>query len=116
MYSTNYSVAAHWLNNALIMCNDIAEIDPSVYDNMRFSIFEEDEDGYENQLDIYQWFLTDCSKFDVEFLEKHFDLKFTYSDLLDLYVLCVTHYGTGWDYVYWETDIPQAERALGEKK
>lgn len=116
MYSTNYSVAVHWLDNSLIMCNEIPEIDPSVWDNMRFSLYEEDEDGYEESLEIYQWYLTDCSDFDVKFLEEHFGLKFTYSDLLGLYVLCVTHYGTSWDYVYWEADFPQAERALGEKK
>lgn len=116
MYSTNYSVAVHWLNNSLIMCNEIPEVDPSVLDNMRFSLYEEDEDGYEEELEIYQWYLTDCSDFDVKFLEEHFGLKFTYSDLLGLYVLCVTHYGTSWDYVYWEVDFPQAERALGEKK
>lgn len=116
MYSTNYSVAVHWLNNSLIMCNEIPEVDPSVLDNMRFYLYEEDEDGYEEELEIYQWYLTDCSDFDVKFLEEHFGLKFTYSDLLGLYVLCVTHHGTSWDYVYWEVDFPQAERALGEKK
>lgn len=116
MYSTNFYIAAHWLHNSLILCNEIPEVDPSVFDNMRFELWTEDEDGYESETEIYQWFLTDCSDFDVEYLEQHFGLKFTYSDLLGLYVLCVTHWGTGWDYVYWETDIPQAKRGLGEKK
>lgn len=31
-YKTNYSVAVNWCNNALILCNNITEIDPSVYD------------------------------------------------------------------------------------
>ena len=43
-YKTNYSVAVNWCNNALILCNNITEIDPSVYDNMRFELFDE-EDG-----------------------------------------------------------------------
>lgn len=116
LYQTNFYVASHWLHNALILANEIGSIDPSVYDNMRFSFYEEDEYGDETEVEIYQWFLTDCSDFDVRFLEEHFGLKFTYSDLLGLYILCVTHYGTSWDYVYWETDIPQAARELGDKK
>ena len=38
-YKTNYSVAVNWCNNALILCNNITEIDPSIYDNMRFELF-----------------------------------------------------------------------------
>lgn len=40
-YKTNYSVAVNWCNNAFILCNNITEIDPSVYDNMRFELFDE---------------------------------------------------------------------------
>lgn len=40
-YKTNYSVAVNWCNNALILCNNITEIDPSIYDNMRFELFDE---------------------------------------------------------------------------
>lgn len=82
-YKTNYSVAVNWCNNALILCNNITEIDPSIYDNMRFELFDE-EDG--TQKDIYQWFITDCTDDDVEYLEKTFGLLFTYSDLLDKYI------------------------------
>lgn len=112
-YKTNYSVAVNWCNNALIICNNIAEIDPSVFDNMRFELFNE-EDGTEKE--IYQWFITDCSDEDVEYLEKTFGLLFTYSDLLDKYILCVDHFGTSWDYVGWTTTNEQAKRELGEKK
>lgn len=69
-YKTNYSVAVNWCNNALILCNNITEIDPSVYDNLRFELFDE-EDG--TQRDIYQWFITDCTDDDVEYLKKHLD-------------------------------------------
>lgn len=112
-YKTNYSVAVNWCNNALILCNNIAEIDPSVFDNNRFELFNE-EDGTEK--DIYQWFITDCSDEDVEYLEKTFGLLFTYSDLLDKYILCVNHFGTRWDYVEWTTTNELAKRELGEKK
>lgn len=90
---TTYLEAVNWLHNSRILCNDIAEKDPSVYDNMRFSL------DYEKGEEIFQWWLTDCSKDDVEYLERRFGLLFTYSDLLGLYVLCVDHFGTSWDYV-----------------
>lgn len=116
LFRTNYATAVDWLDTQLILCNNIGEVDPSVYDNLRFNLFEEDEDGYENETEIFQWFLTDASESDVEWLEEHFGLLFTYSDLLDLYVLCVDHWGTGWDYVMIDTDIPQAARKEGERK
>lgn len=162
LYHTNFSVAVNWCNNALVMCNNLPEIDSSVWDNMMpvHSVGEDDEEHYEcpecgeeiqihacidsdgdetgeyecevcghiwdpddvepemsNVPDeIFQWFITDCSKFDVNYLREHFGLLFTYSNLLDCYILCITHYGTAWDYVDWETDNPNAERKLGEKK
>ena len=71
----------------------------SVYDNMRFQDYDEETDSY---TEIYQWFISDCSEDDVEYLERNFGLLFTYSDLLDKYILCVDHFGTSWDYVHCE--------------
>ena len=70
----------------------------------------------EDRVEIYQWYITDCSKWDVEYLIKTFGLLFTYSDLLDCYILCATHFGTGWDYVDWYTTNSNAKRECGEKK
>ena len=112
-YQTNYRVAVDWLDLNLIRCNEIPEIDPSVFDNIRFDSYDEENDEYR---EIYQWYLTSASDDDVSWLEQHFGLEFTYSELLGLYVLCVTHFGTSWDYVYWECDFPEAERELGEGK
>lgn len=109
MYATNYLTAVDWIQMNRILCNNIAEVDPSVYDEMRFDYYDEEEDVY---MDIYQWYLTSLSLYDVEFLEKHFGLHFTYSEMLDLFILCVPHWGTRWSGVYWETDLPQAERAV----
>ena len=95
-FTTSYAVAVKWLHNDYVLCNNITEVDPSVYDNMRFSDYNEEDDTY---TEIYQWFLTDASESDVQYLEKHFELKFTYSDKLDCFVLCVDHLGTSWDYV-----------------
>ena len=112
MYATNYAVAVNWLNNDFVLCNNIPEVDPSIWDNLRFDL-EYDEDSYR---EIYQYFLTSASERDVQWLEEHFGLLFTYSELLDLYVLCVDHYGTNWSYVYWECDFKNGARELGETK
>lgn len=111
-YGTNYRVATQWLNNSFILCNNIADIDMSIYDNMQFNAY--DEEG--NYFDIFQWYLTDCSEEDMEYLRDTFGLKFTYSELLDVFVLCVDHYGTSWDYVYCDTTNELAARGLGESK
>lgn len=97
MKQTTYSIAINWLRPSLVLCNKIAEIDQSVFDNARFSFYDEDE---EMETEIFQWYLTNLSLDDVKWIEKNFpDINFTYSDLLDCFVLCVDHYGTGWDYV-----------------
>lgn len=100
-YPCNYLKAIHWYNNHYILCNNIVEIDSSVLENM-----ECDEEYPE----IYQYYLSDCSKSEVEWLKEGFpSLIFSYSELLDLYVLCVDHFGTSWDYVPIETTIKEAK-------
>ena len=131
-FTTNYGVAVNWLGNSYVLCNNLVEKDLSLYENARFSLFYyEDEDGnvyededeinedvhyFESSHDIYQWFITDCTTEQVEYLEEHFGLLFTYSDLLDCYILCVDHYGTNWYYVSCGTDLESAQRKQGERK
>lgn len=110
-YLTTYSVAVNWLDGNLILLNDIVEIDDMIFENLRFDLF--DEKG--NETDIFQWFITDFSSEDVEFLEEHFGLLFAYSDKLDLYVLCVPHLGTSWTYVPCGTDIENAACEMGTR-
>lgn len=108
MYPTNFYVAVHFLGNSLILLNNIVKIDDTLFENLCSELDDEQE--------IFQYFVTDFSEDDVEFAEEHFGLKFAYSELLDKYILLVTHFGTSWDYVYWETDLPTAEAELGELK
>lgn len=149
LYHTNYAVAVSWCNNALVLCNNIPEIDDSIWDNFEPIVDLDNEPEYneegeeikskcpecggdmeqygpnmvcsecgecEEPVEIFQWYITDCSKWDVEYLTKTFGLLFTYSDKLDCYILCVTHFGTGWGYVDWYTTNPNAERECGQKK
>ena len=105
---TDYKTAVNWLHSALVLCNNIVEVDPSVIDNARFAWYDEEE---ERETEVYQWFITDCSEDDVEFLESRFPgLLFTYSDMLDVYVLCVDHFGTPWSGVRIETTLENAAK------
>ena len=95
-FYTTYAEAVNWLHNSYVLCNSIVEVDESVYYNAEFDM--EDEDG--NYTEIFQWYISDCTQSDVEYLKKHFGLLFTYSDKLDCYILCVDHFGTSWNYVH----------------
>lgn len=90
-YYTDYHTAVHWCGNDYVLCNNIPVIDPSVYGNARFD--------WSKDTEIFQWYLTDAGIGTIEYLEKTFGLLFTYSDALDLWALCVDHWGTSWDYV-----------------
>lgn len=120
LYKTNYSVAINWCNNDYVMCNNLPQIDSTVWNNMvgmEYLMEEGEYDDPEDMPEIYQWFITNASNYDVNYLTETFPgLVFTYSELLDLYVLCVTHYGTAWDYVGWMTTNVNAKAELGQKK
>ena len=91
---TTYRIATKWLSNNYILANNIAE-EEGFFDECRFDLYDEDN----NFIEIYQYYITDASLDDVEYLEKNFGLKFSYSNKLECFVLCVDHWGTGWDYV-----------------
>ena len=110
---TNYAAAVNWLHKGLVLCNKMPEIDPSVFDNMHKSMYDEETDEYR---EIYQWYITNFNEWDVEWMEETFpDLIFTYSDLLDVFVLCVDHWGTPWRGVMTTCTKPQCERACNEE-
>lgn len=44
----------------------------------------------------YQWYIIDTNESEVEFLNKEFGLGIFESDILDLYILPVYHFGTSW--------------------
>lgn len=89
----SYKTIVNQFIGDIVLCNNIADVDPSVWDNM-----ENVEDDGESYLDIFQYFLCDVGQYDKEFCRKC-GLIFSYSDLLELDVLCVDHLGTSWDYV-----------------
>ena len=66
------------------------------------NIYDEETEEYK---DIYQYYLIDIKSYTLELLQKANckDLIIAWSEKLEEYILCVDHFGTGWDYVL--TDI-----------
>ena len=103
----------------IVLCNNIVDIDESVWGNLEGGYWYEDEDGNErtkedyyndesgtieqHYSDIYQWYLCNLSEFEKEQLQKA-GVILSYSDMLDLDIICVDHWGTSWDYVL--TNVP----------
>ena len=92
---TNYRDAVTYCGNSLILCNNICEVDESfgADDCLGPWIDPDDADYYP---EIYQYYLTNCSYDDARYLADRFGLLFQYSNALDLWVLCVPHFGTMW--------------------
>lgn len=111
----NYAQLFH-NNDSLLLCNSIVNVDNSIWDNIEngdlYDYYDKDgneitreeyeelgwENGAEEQMrDVYQYYLINESL--AHMLINHTDNLIFYSDELDLYVLGVTHFGTGWSCV-----------------
>lgn len=95
-------------NSNMILCNNIPQVDKYLIDSIENgeSITYYDKDGNEcdeedavdySNSEIFQWYLIDEGTADR--LKRSTSELIFYSDKLDVYVLGVTHFGTGWDYV-----------------
>lgn len=58
---------------------------------------EKDAETHEQEVDIYQYFI--ITERDAERLQKYTNELVLYNEQLDLYLLCVCHFGTGWSGV-----------------
>lgn len=101
---TNYRDAVHCCGNSFILCNEISKVDPLFGSDDYLGPWydETDEDYYP---EIYQYYLSSCSYDDASYLADRFGLLFQYSPALDLWVLCVDHFGTMWSSVHVEDNI-----------
>lgn len=87
----------------LVLCNNIAEIDESVLDNINIDLYDEENDEY---VEIYQYYLCNLSTWEIEELTAY-GIILSYSDKLECEVLCVEHCGTSWDYVPTEVELTE---------
>lgn len=94
----SYRTLVEYYIGDIVLCNNIVNIDESIYDNMTNG-YDEDTEEYK---DIYQYYLCDITEWDRKELEE-MGIILSYSNMLECDVLCVDHYGTSWDYVL--TDV-----------
>lgn len=91
----------------LVLCLKINEVDELVWDNMQNVDFDSDD-----EICIYQYYLCNLTEFEREML-LDFGIILSYSNMLDLDILCVDHLGTSWDYVLtdieWSTDYEECK-------
>ena len=88
-----FTDGAYILNNNIINAADDYEIYCGVD-------YDEETDTYSN---IYQWYIIPENAAD--YFAEYTDEIVYYSELLDIYLLAVTHYGTSWDYVLTSYEI-----------
>ena len=101
----SYSTLCDLCFESMILCNDIVNIeDYSIYDNMEYERNENDEGEYP---DIYQWFIVEPDDYWFEQYKDNFIM--TYSDKLNVWILCVDHWGTSWDYAATNVKIIEEE-------
>jgi hypothetical protein len=103
MKTISYSDAVKRFNNSLILCNNITEVDPTIWEDTYFNPYDEDD----NPVEVYQYFITDCTLQEVTTLYEWYGLKFAYSTALDCFILCVDHWGTSWNSVMIEDNSPK---------
>lgn len=123
----SYSSVINRYFSDLVLCNNIEELDPSIWDNIEVGdiTYYMDNDGnyktqeeYENDEtgtidiyydEVYQYFLCNLSKWDLDYIRdfKSDSIIVSYSDMLDCNVLMVTHWGTSWKYVLTDIDLTE---------
>ena len=114
----SFKTLANKLFSDMILCNDITKLFYSEiggkYTEPEIEIGADYDEETDEQIDVYQYFIVDFSSWTYSLMEKYaeqFGKEFIlyYLEELGLYVLGVTHFGTGWDYVL--TDIEPTENA-----
>ena len=108
----SFKTLVNKLFSDMILCNDITKLFYNEiggkYTEPKIEIGTDYDEENDCTIDIYQYFLVDFSNWTYDFMKKYQEqlgkeFILYYIEELDLYILGVTHFGTGWDYVL--TDI-----------
>lgn len=74
----------------MVLCNNIARVDENLFDNL-------ENGNYSHDVEIFQYYIV--NNHGAEYLKNYTREIVFYSDLLDVYVLGVTHFGMPWEGV-----------------
>ena len=82
----------------MVLCNDILDVDCEMeLQNMDYIVDTDDDlDLYNYYDDIYQYYIIDDYSSDL-FIKLEYPVF--YSNVLNVYVVGITHYGTSWNYI-----------------
>jgi transcriptional regulator with XRE-family HTH domain len=84
---------------SMILCNNIVNIDNSILENIETNKNIKD-------IEIFQYYLLDITSNTVDYFKRKYkDLIFSYSEILDVYVLCVDFFGISWEDVEIEANF-----------
>jgi transcriptional regulator with XRE-family HTH domain len=84
---------------SMILCNNIVNIDNSILENIETNKNIKD-------IEIFQYYLLDITSNTVDYFKRKYkDLIFSYSEMLDVYVLCVDFFGISWEDVEIEANF-----------
>lgn len=103
----SYATLCDFLFSDMILCNKILDVDYNLLENQELgSLYDEETEEYD---EVYQWYIVNVDSWMLDKLkELNFnEIQLFYSDVLEEYILGVTHWGTSWDYVL--TDIGYTE-------
>lgn len=84
----------------MVLCNNLPQIDESVLYNCD-ELYNDEQCEF---IEIYQYYLCNLSSIEKEALQDR-GVIVSYSDMLDCDVICVDHWGTGWDYVLTDSEL-----------
>lgn len=126
----SYRTLVEYFIGDIVLCNNIINVDESVYNNLEIKTryynendeeitedeYFEDDNAYcdDSAPEIFQYYLCNLSEYDRKQAEKC-GLILSYSDMLDCDVLCVDHWGTSWDYVLTDVELVDTYEELKKK-
>lgn len=107
---TNYLSVANllrWYNIDLILNNNLIN-------NLNFELYrsveldEDEDDDTQYYIDVFQYYIIDERNL---FIANLLNEPVYYNYDNDLYLLGITHYGTGWDYVLTDINLNEEQTA-----
>lgn len=96
----SYATLIKYLFSDMILCNEFYKADENFQDYVESGNFYDEETG--EYTEIYQYYIVNFAySGSLDFIQKYLndEIILFYSEKLDLYILGVDHFGTGWSYV-----------------
>lgn len=108
--TVNYRTLVDFIFTDMVLCNNIVKYS----NNWSLELGDDYDEENEQYIDIYQYYIVDFDSWRFEEYKKYLEetkkesnFILWYDNELDIYILGVSHFGTGWNYVPTEIKITQ---------